>query len=344
MFFKLFIFLCINIALIYCVPLSQLEYADVSDENVDLLWKEYKQEFNKDFDEEEDAKRKAIFVENMKEINMHNYLFDVNQKSYKIGINEFSHMSYEEFNKTMNGGFVYDNSEIYDDAAFNYEVFPSDNLPESVDHRDSGIVTPVENQGACGSCWTYSALGALESQHAKATGNLIALSKQQLLDCNTANYGCRGGWMNVAYRYIMAAGGINTADDYPYAGAQHRNCYFNPNNYVATMSTYVNIPRGDENAMKSAIALHGPVAVAVDASPRDFMRYRSGVMKTDYCSQTAVTHAILAVGYGTDPYEGDYWLVKNSWGTTWGENGYIKMARNYNNMCGIAGYSSYPKV
>jgi len=342
MVLKLFFLLCINITLIYCVPLSQLKHAELADSNVELLWKQFKEEFNKDYSEEEDAKRKAVFVDNMKEINAHNYLYDINQKSYTLGINEYSDMEHSEFMEKMMG-FGYNNSANYNNAAF-YEELPGDNIPDSIDHRDTGSVSPVENQGGCGSCWTYSSLGALESQHYMKTGVMVHLSKQQLLDCNTKNYGCRGGWMNIAYQYIMDNGGINTQKSYPYRTAQQSYCYYNPKHYFVTVSSYHSIPVGDENAMKKAVALHGPVAVAVDASPRDFMNYRSGVFKTNYCSTTAVTHAILAVGYGTDPYEGDYWIVKNSWGTTWGDNGYIKMARNYNNMCGIAGYSSYPKV
>jgi len=338
MVLKLFIFLCINISIIYC-SLSELQFASLSDENTELLWNAFKKEYNKAYNEEEDAKRKAIFVDNMKEIKMNNYLFGLNHKSYESGINEYADMEWEEFDKQMNG-FVYDSSENDNDAAF-YEPLPTDDLPAAVDHRDKGLVNPVENQKACGSCWAFSTAGALEGLHALKTGNLVSLSKQQLVDCNRVNRGCGGGWMNKAFDYIISNDGVNTGQSYPYI-AHRQKCRYNATDYKATMSSYEIIPRGDENALKSAVALHGPVAVAINAR-RHFKSYKSGVYKAG-CSTTRLNHAVLVVGYGTDAKAGDYWIVKNSWGTTWGEDGYIRMARNNRNMCGIASYASFPKV
>ncbi|CAH1392201.1 unnamed protein product [Nezara viridula] len=217
-------------------------------------------------------------------------------------------------------------------------------LPDAVDWRDKGAVTAVKNQGDCGACWAFSATGALEGQLFISGGQLISLSEQQLMDCSGSygNQGCSGGLMNQAFIYISANGGIDTEDSYPYEGAVG-SCRFKASASAATVTKVFNIETNDEAALQNAVATAGPVSVAIDGSHKSFQFYGGGIYYESECNATNPDHGILAVGYGSENGQ-DFWLVKNSWGTSWGEQGYIRMSRNKNNNCGIATAASYPQV
>ncbi|GBM48142.1 Cathepsin L [Araneus ventricosus] len=198
--------------------------------------------------------------------------------------------------------------------------------------------------GQCGACWAFSAIGSLEGQHKKKSGHLVSLSEQQLVDCatNGVNNGCDGGIMSAAFEHIKNSDGVDTEKSYPYREEQGE-CGVKPENVAATCTGYIELPPGDESALKDAVATVGPISVAIDAGHDSFMSYKSGVYEEPDCSSTHFDHAVLVVGYGKE--DGlDYWLIKNSWGESWGMNGYMKMARNKNNMCGIANKASYPLV
>uniref|UniRef100_A0A8C8VMP3 Peptidase C1A papain C-terminal domain-containing protein n=1 Tax=Pelusios castaneus TaxID=367368 RepID=A0A8C8VMP3_9SAUR len=220
---------------------------------------------------------------------------------------------------------------------------PSSNVPDSMDWRDKGCVTDVKSQGACGACWAFSAVGALEAQVKLKTGKLVSLSAQNLVDCSTlyGNYGCKGGYMTRAFQYIINNNGIDSDASYPYT-AQNGTCHYNPATRAATCSKVIELPYADEAALKDAIANIGPVAVIIDAKQPTFFLYKSGVYDDPLCTHD-VNHAVLVIGYGTLNGK-DFWLVKNSWSTYFGDKGYIRMSRNNGNQCGIASYGCYPQI
>uniref|UniRef100_A0A8B9LFY6 Cathepsin L.1 n=1 Tax=Astyanax mexicanus TaxID=7994 RepID=A0A8B9LFY6_ASTMX len=190
---------------------------------------------------------------------------------------------------------------------------------------------------------SFSQTGALEGQMFKKTGSLVSLSEQQLVDCSKSygNNGCNGGLMSYAFNYVMNNGGLDTEASYPYEG-QDSVCRFNQYSVGATCSGYTFISSGSEEELKEVVGTVGPVSVAVDAEV-SFQLYQSGIYDESDCSSTQLNHGVLAVGYGSQNGK-DYWLVKNSWSTSWGEAGYIRMSRNKNNQCGIATFALYPEV
>jgi len=206
-------------------------------------------------------------------------------------------------------------------------------------------VTPIKNQQQCGSCWAFSATGSMEGAHFKATGKLVSLSEQNLVDCSQpeGNMGCEGGLMDQAFNYTVINKGIDTEASYKYT-AMDGTCKFNASNVGATIKSWTDVASGSEPDLQKAVATVGPVSVAIDASQYTFQLYSSGIYHDDNCSSQFLDHGVLAVGYGSVKTGAikDYWLVKNSWGTDWGMKGYIKMSRNNNNNCGIATAASYP--
>ncbi|CAI9540701.1 unnamed protein product [Staurois parvus] len=215
-------------------------------------------------------------------------------------------------------------------------------VPDAIDWRDKGCVTNVKNQGSCGSCWAFSAVGALEGQLKLKTGNLVSLSPQNLVDCSTkyGNHGCNGGFMTEAFQYVIDNNGIDSDDAYPYHATDGQ-CIYNPSGKAASCSKYQEVTAGEEN-LKQALGTVGPISVAIDAKHASFYLYKSGVYDDSSCTQE-VNHGVLAVGYGNLGGK-DFWLIKNSWGERYGDQGYVRIARNKGNMCGVASYGSYPEM
>jgi len=214
--------------------------------------------------------------------------------------------------------------------------------PATMDWRKQGAVTPIKNQQQCGSCWSFSTTGSTEGCHQIKTKSLVSLSEQNLVDCSDSegNQGCDGGLMTQAMDYIIKNKGLDTEKSYPYT-AQDGTCKFNKNNVGATLASYSNVQSGSETSLQTA-GVSGPVSVAIDASHSSFQFYSSGVYYEPDCSSQDLDHGVLMVGWDTDKSSA-YWIVKNSWGTDWGQQGYIWMSRNKNNNCGIATMATLPK-
>jgi cathepsin L len=294
---------------------------------------------------EEEANRRSIWEDNLAKIRQHNLEADMDVHTYTMGMNQFGDMTTEEFRKQMNGFKM--NSKI-DSSEFDRHTFlPASNvvLPASVDWRTKGYVTPVKDQGQCGSCWAFSATGSLEGQTFAKTMKLPSLSEQNLVDCSGSfgNMGCSGGLMDYAFQYIKVNKGIDTEMSYPYE-ARNDKCRFKAANVGATDTGFMDIKAMNETDLQNAIATIGPISVAIDASHGSFQFYKSGVYNEPQCSATQLDHGVLAVGYDTTSTSQDYYIVKNSWGTSWGSQGYIWMTRNKKNQCGIATMASYPLV
>lgn len=215
-------------------------------------------------------------------------------------------------------------------------------LPNAVDWRQHGFVTPVKSQGTCGSCWAFSTTGSLEGQHFRKTGQLISLSEQNLVDCAPDTHGCVYGFVEDAFKYILINGGIDNEISYPYEAVQNQ-CRFRRDTIGATSTGFVKLKTGDEMQLTQAVASIGPISVLINSSLNSFRFYHTGVYNDPSCDPNKLTHAVLVVGYGTDKSGGDFWLVKNSWSTDWGDHGYVKMKRNAN-QCGIANNALYPLV
>merc|ERR1712121_258217 len=315
-------------ALIACLALASA---------YDQGWEDYKLEFNKHYTADEELARYAIWKKQNEEIDLHNALYG---HEFTLAINELSDLTEEEYKK------FYLSSLIVPEGPSNATLYVPTNepIPNSVDWRSQGMVTDVKNQGACGSCYSFSATGAHEGQWKKHHGSLPILSEQQIVDCSGRfhNQGCHGGWYQWSWNYIKSCGGNQGEDSYRYTARQGR-CQFNRGSVVATCTGFHDTQHGSESDLTNALSSVGPVSVSIDASPSTFRSYRSGVHYSRSCSSYRLNRAVLAVGYGSEGGN-DYYLVKNSWGTRWGAGGYIKMAKNKQNNCGIASKPSYPLV
>jgi C1A family cysteine protease len=283
----------------------------------------------------------------------HLYIQQVNNenKTYSLGHNQFSGMDNDEFRAYLgtNGRVDGDIPRVSENTYLRVGA-----LPSSVDWVAKGAVTPVKDQGQCGSCWSFSTTGALEGAYFLKYGTLVSYSEQQLVDCDTftnggRDHGCNGGLMDNAFTWVGKNGGLCKESDYPYvsgvtktAGTCQTSCKLVSGSKILK---YVDVAPNSDNSFMTALAQQ-PVSIAIEADQRDFQLYKSGVF-TGTCG-TNLDHGVLAVGYGTEAGQ-DYYKVKNSWSTSWGENGYIRLGRGsqFNNgqgQCGLLMEASYPVV
>jgi len=318
------------------------------------LWNQFKADFGKAYlTEEEHSGRFSVFKDNVDFINAHNLRAD--EHGYSVGINQFADMNSKEFKEVM---LTYKAAEKKQN---NVVVLDETNTADSVDWVSKGAVTPVKNQGQCGSCWAFSTTGSLEGAYQIATGTLKSFSEQELVDCASSygNQGCNGGLMDNGFQYVEAKGDA-LESTYAYTGKTGK-CSSSKQAQAAIkkgqVTSYSDVTSDSESQMKAAVT-KGPVSVAIEADQSGFQFYKSGVF-SGACG-TNLDHGVLVVGYGSDSGK-DYWKVKNSWGTTWGMSGYMMMARGSSSNstsrkllggggggasgeCGILKQPSYPVV
>ncbi|KAH9620565.1 hypothetical protein KSS87_003312 [Heliosperma pusillum] len=286
------------------------------------------------------GERFEIFKDNVKFIDQHNSV----DRSYKLGLTKFADLTNEEYRSMFLGTRVNPDKMVLGNrkASLRYWPVPGDRLPKAVDWRKPGALNHVKDQGQCGSCWAFATVATVEAINQIVTGNMTSLSEQELVDCDRAvDEGCNGGMMDDAFRFIIQNGGLDTEADYPYKGVDGTCDISRKNNKVVTIDGYEDVIPYSERALRKAVA-HQPVTVAIEAGGRSLQHYQSGVF-TGQCG-TNLDHAVVVIGYGTENGV-DYWIVRNSWGNDWGEEGHIRIKRNTHNFtgkCGIAMQPSYP--
>ena len=315
--------------LIYHCHSKELKYKYIDKFNI------YLEEYDKSYNTSEYWTRYYIFEKNYDYIYVHN----AKNKTYQLGINNFTDVSKEEFKSIYLTGLKKTNVPIEKE----YHKYDNSHIPNSIDWRADSLVTNVKDQGQCGSCWAFSAVGTMEGQHAKKK-NLVSLSEQNLIDCsfNFGNEGCGGGWPSDAMDYVIKNDGLDTEDTYKYE-AEDDSCRYNKTDSGATISKVIYVPPNNMTLLYHSIATIGPISVAIDAEG-DFQMYSSGIYETTECSNEYLDHAVLVVGYGVSSKGKKYYIVKNSWGSDWGMNGYIYYSADIENMCGIENNATYPKV
>jgi len=316
------------------------------DDKLQLDFIQWMRVFKKSYSTGSFFERYAKFRANSLAIKQHNEAFAKGEVSYQHSLNQFADLSADEFRTQFTRRGLRSNMRtVASQTATNQTMQPLLNVtavPGSKDWRQSGKITAVKDQGSCGSCWAFSAIGSMEGAYALSSNNLRTFSEQMLVDCvNSGSYDCStGGIMNDGFTYVISAGGVMSSAAYPYTATDRNQCRFDRSLSQASFRAFHDIPVGDEIALKAASAKHPGISIGVDAS--NFQFYSGGVYNPATCGNTDTTidHGVLLVGYGTDA-SGDYWIVKNSWGATWGESGYIRIARNQNNKCGVATMASY---
>ncbi|KAL9234005.1 hypothetical protein vseg_008929 [Gypsophila vaccaria] len=281
--------------------------------------------------EAEKEKRFHIFEENVKYIDAFNS--NGANKSYTLATNAFSDLTDDEFLARYTGL----NTEVYSqNKRTNISIFKYNNtsnqLPSFVDWREQGAVTKVKDQGACGGCWAFASVAALEGIYKIVKGNLISFSEQNLIDCAQNSHGCTSGGLQYAYEYMLT-NGITTEESYPYEATQGQCRATQP---VTTITDYQLVDPGDVDALLAAVNQQ-PVSVSINSN--GLRHYKSGVYKGG-CIST-INHAVTVIGYGTTQDGDQYWLVKNSWGESWGEEGYMKLFKD-ENLCPITLNSQIP--
>ena len=298
----------------------------------DSAFLQYQKDFGKVYSSPEEQRyRLAVYNNNLKKIEAHNAL----HLPWTLGVNKFADIAEEEFAYKFCGCAKDPKSRagrvtpIYGDA------------PERIDWREKGAVTPVKDQAACGSCWSFSTTGTVEGAYFIHSGKLVSLSEQQLVDCaREPKYqaeGCGGGWPWSVMDYVSDHG-LCTEEDYPYH-AKDEDCKDDKCTVAVQSVGKVQLPQGDEESLANAVALT-PVSIVLDASAMQL--YKEGIITK--CSES-INHAVLAVGYGVEEETGiKYWIVKNSWGTSWGEEGYCRIEKDVGGMgcCAITYSSVYP--
>ncbi|XP_031257871.1 senescence-specific cysteine protease SAG12-like [Pistacia vera] len=337
-----FQFVCLASLLILCTWVIHALCRPLNEEFVLQRHQEWMAQHGRVYkDAQEKERRYNIFKNNLEYIE--NFNNDVD-RGYKLAINKFADLTNEEF-RGLYTGYKRKTSKAVTtskDTSFTHVNLTA--VPASLDWRKKGAVNPVKDQGRCGCCWAFSAVAAVEGITQIKTGKLISLSEQELVDCDTksGNQGCEGGLMDTAFEFIKSNGGLTTEADYPYEEIDGNCKTKKVATRAAKITGYKDVPANNEKALLQAVA-NQPVSVAIEGSGYSFQFYSSGVFTGD--CDTYLNHAVTAIGYGTGTSGTKYWLIKNSWGTDWGESGYMRIQRDVSareGLCGIAKKASYP--
>ncbi|XP_070503142.1 procathepsin L-like [Chironomus tepperi] len=278
----------------------------------------------------------------------HNKDYELNLESFMCAINRFSDLTKKEFQQKFTGFHSPDDYNVTHEQGFGIKGFGTGivvanhkkiiqeaKVLKSIDWRRTAV-SSVKKQGECGSCWTFSAAGSLEGQ--------IYIKARRFYDVSAQTDGCTGGLMTDAFKFSMS-NGIVEDSKYPYIDKESPNGCTKPDSIIPIKVTgYIELKKLSEDELQRAVSTIGPISVAIDARWQSLQFYETGVYFEPNCDSHELNHAVLVVGYGTDANFGDYWIIKNSWGTGWGEYGYIRMARNKSNHCGVATMPSYPVV
>ncbi|KAJ4966585.1 hypothetical protein NE237_018434 [Protea cynaroides] len=306
--------------------------------NAEHHFASFKKSFQKNYaTPEEDAFRLGVFKANLRRARRHQLL----DPSAVHGITQFSDLTTEEFRQNYLG---LKPLRLPADAQ-KAPILPTNDLPTDFDWRDHGAVTQVKDQGFCGSCWSFSTTGALEGANFLATGNLVSLSEQQLVDCDhecdseepdSCDSGCSGGLMTSAFEYTLKSGGLMREEEYPYTGTDRGTCKFDKTKVAAEVANF-SVVSLDEDQIAANLVKNGPLAVGINAA---FMQTYIGGVSCPYICTRRLDHGVLLVGYGSEGFspirlkKKPYWIIKNSWGGSWGEHGYYKICRGHN-VCGV---------
>lgn len=325
----------LNLVLIFCHYL--LLSTNFVDQNLNE-WISFKRAFKRNYGNfSEEMKRAKIFHENLETIEKHNQ----GNFTFKMGINNFADLTFDEFSKMNAMSDTFDVTDADDSEVF--EAPENLSIPESFDWRSYNFVTPVKDQKDCGSCYAFAAIGAVEGQILKKSGKLLSLSEQEIIDCANSNatFGCEGGFLFGVFNYIEQNRGISLEKYFPFTGIKN-SCKTDKNKITVKLKGRVDLSSNDEDLLQKALLSVGPIAVLIDIDHESFMRYESGIYYEPNCTDNT-NHAALLVGYGTENGI-DYWTLKNSYSISYGEKGFLRLARNQNNHCGIASFATFPLI
>jgi len=314
---------------------------------VDQQWAEFKERHSKSYASlTEENERREIWKEEMEMVDKHNMEAEEGLHTYTLGENEFSDLTFQEFLHTMTGYNESLDSDVLLDPTvegkFQEDTF---GFPQSWDCRDHGLVSTVRNQGSCGSCWAFAAVGAVEGAWAKEKGQLYRLSEQELIDCDKSDGGCHGGGISSALTWVHNHRGLAKNADYG-VGHYHPsqgNCHHKEEETVASLKRVRHVASKNEADLKRAVHNAGPVAMSVHVNKK-FKAYKSGIFNDPTCPKNSANHAMLTVGWKYSTKEKKTkWIVKNSWGKSWGQGGYIYLEYG-KNVCGMAKSPLYAEV
>jgi len=286
----------------------------------------------------DDAESNAAFlnfVQKAKEIQQHRVEHKAGKHSHNLGLNHMSHLSWDTIKATRLG--LKSTTANRKKRAAGGSMRSKRALAVSLDYSATGYTTPVKDQGICGCCWTFATTGGLEGAYFKKTKKLLSFSEQQLVECVAGFVGCDGGAAAAGVLYVQSNAGLALETTYPYTSGNgaYNPCTSSSMAMVSLNPSYVDVP-SDDLSLMTALNTYGPIPATVSVNAQ-FMSYTSGVMNPATSCDVTNNHAILVVGYGKDPTTGqNFWKIKNSWSTAWGENGYLRLSRDVPNSCGVS--------